>query len=672
MTLRASTAPWRPEVRGAGLPFALAVVGGVIVGVLAAAYLAGFVFLLLVKVDPRAASPITIVRYAYYYSDRADIARRLWVSVAIGFALVLAPAAALLLPKRRALHGDARFAHRREIARAGLLGEHGIILGRLGRRCLMLPGQQGVCLAAPPRAGKGTGVVIPNALNWPGSLVCVDIKKENWTITAGFRKARGQAVYLFDPFAEDRATARWNPLGYVSEDPGLRVNALQRIADMFYPEAPGVDPFWIASARTLFLGVALYVFETPTLPRTIGEVLRQGVASGDEGFAQHWKRLIEGRSSGRFPLSSECVRALCDVIDLAPVTASSIRKTFTSRLDLWLNPILDWATSANDFDLRELRSSPMSIYVGVSPDDLHRLRPVLALFFQQAIGLQTRALPEQDPTLKHQVLMLLDECAALGRIPILAESLSYLPGYNVRVALVIHTPAQLRDIYGANAAETMLKSLAARIVFAAKDHADAKEISDELGTQTVRVKSVSHPQPSVLAGRGHRSRSVSISEQRRPLLLPQEVQRLGGDEAIIFYEGLRPIRAKKIRYFADRRFRARLLPAPKQAASALVTPAVPPGPDHTTQEDFSANAVSEVTAGTSALQHPVREEPVIRKPRTREATVQDMERIEELTLQDIALTVGKIAVPDKPPGERMTSEEMDAAVESFIAGLKAP
>ena len=70
----------------------------------------------------------------------------------------------------------------------------------------------------------------------------------------------------------------------------------------------------------------------------------------------------------------------------------------------------------------------MSIYVGVNPDDLHRLRPVLNLFFQQAIGLQTRTLPEHNPTLKHQVLMLLDEFAALGRIPIIAEAISYLPG----------------------------------------------------------------------------------------------------------------------------------------------------------------------------------------------------------------------------------------------------
>src|SRR6202050_3765326 len=482
---------------------------------LLAAYLAGAFFLWSMHADLRRATPLTITQYGYYYGDRVDVQHRLWGSSAFALAFVLVGAGAGLLPRRRALHGDARFASRAEIAAAGLLGSDGIILGRRGRRCLMLAGQQGVALAAPPRAGKGTGVVVPNALNWPGSLVCVDIKRENWTITAGYRAACGHACYLFDPFAEDGRTARWNPFSYVSKDPTRRLNDLQRIAEMLYPDPPNVDPFWTASARSLFLGIALYLFETPSLPATIGEVLRQGMASDDEGFGQHWKRLIEGRNSGTRPLSPQCVRSLYDVIDLAPVTASSIRKTFTSRLDLWLKPIPDAATSGNDFDLRELRSKPLSIYVGVNPDDLHRLRPVLNLFFQQAIGLQTRELPERNPALKFQVMMLLDEFTALGRIPIIAEAISYLPGYNVRVVLVMQTPAQLREAYGIHNAETMLKSLAARIVFAPKDFPDAREISDELGFKTVPVPTVSKPIAASLDRRGQRGRSQSVSQQRR-------------------------------------------------------------------------------------------------------------------------------------------------------------
>ena len=161
--------------------------------------------------------------------------------------------------------------------------------------------------------------------------------------------------------------------------------------------------------------------------------------------------------------------------------------------------------------------------------------------------------------------MLLNEFTALGKIPIVSESMSYLPGYNVRVLLVIQAPSQLREVYGPYAAETMLKSVAARIVFAPKDYPDAKEISDELGFTTVRVRSHSRPSFMALNRQSGRSGSTTFSEQPRALLLPQEVKEIGNDSALIFYEGLRPIRCKKIRYYADRRFRARLLPPPRHA-----------------------------------------------------------------------------------------------------------
>jgi type IV secretion system protein VirD4 len=635
----------------------IAVVGAT--AVLLGDTLGGAFFLWSIRGDPRQASPLTLTRYAYYFGGRADVRGRLWGASALAFTLVLASAGAALVPRRRALHGEARFACRSEIAAAGLFGREGIILGRRGRRYLRLGGQQGVALAAPPRAGKGTGVVIPNALSWPGSLVCVDIKRENWTITAGFRARSGQACYLFDPFAEDGRTARWNPFSYVSTDPKRRLNDLQRIAEMLYPDPTTGDPFWTASARSLFLGIALYLFETPSLSQTIGEVLRQGMASDDEGFGQHWKRIIEGRNSGSRPLSPQCVRALYDVIDLAPVTASSIRKTFTSRLDLWLNPILDAATAESDFDLRELRRRRMSIYVGVNPDDLHRLRPVLNLFFQQAIGLQTRELPERNPALKHQVMMLLDEFTALGRIPIIAEAISYLPGYNVRVVLVIQTPAQLREVYGIHNAETMLKSLAARIVFAPKDFPDAREISDELGFTTVAVRTVSKPLGATLERRGGLSKSQSVSLQRRALLLPQEVKELGTEEAIVFYEGLRPIRCRKIRYFADRRFRLRILPPPRvalPASSASKRPSAQPAE--------TATAPGEAQSAPQRSSAPTPKEEIM----VREATVEDVARLESLSLKDFATDFSKVEIPDKEGP--LSQGELDRAVQTFLNSLE--
>jgi len=511
-------------------------------------------------------------------------------------------------------------------------------------------------VSAPPRSDKGTAIVVPNCLSWPGSLICQDIKLENWHLTAGYRERIGQACYLFNPLDIQGNTACVNPLSYVSPDPNLRIVDVQRIGAILFPEVPGTDPFWTAGGRSMFLGMALYVLETPSLPPTLGEVLRQGMASDSEGFSAHWKRVISGRQSGRHSLSGQCVRAISDIMDLAPVTASSIRKTFTSRLDLWANPLIDAATSRNDFDFRDLRKRPISIYVGIQPGDLSLLRPLLNLFIEQAIAMQTRELPEHNPALKVQLLCLLDETTAPGRIPILAHAISYLPGYNVRVLLVIQAYSQLREVYGANAADTMMKSLAARVLYAPKDFAEANEISQELGSTTVRVKSHSQPRANFFTTKGNRQGSVSVSEQRRPLLLPQEVKELGRDREILLYEGLRPILAHKNRYYQDPVFKKRLFAPPKRAVSASV----------------DRRLAAEVSDAQSSIPTPESPETVASRPAMREATAEDIEHIEELTVKDFDVDFDRVVLPPKEEGERFTKDELDAAVSSFITALREP
>lgn len=642
--------------------------------VLFAQYLAGFFFLWSLRLDPRQASPITVVRYAYWYGQSQPVRRRLEVCSFVGLLLVLFSTLAVLWPRRKSLHGNQRFAKRREVLEAGLLDGEGILLGRLGGvwpfggEFLRLPGQQGVALSAHPRAGKGVGVVIPNLLTWPGSAVCVDIKKENWNLTAGHRQRAGQKTYLFDPLSP--FTHRQNPLDYVSSAPGRLVSDMQLIANMFYPDPVNTDPFWMASARSLFLGIGLYLFATQGFPRTIGEILRQGTADDEEGFGHRWRRVIQGRMSGSQPLSEECVRALYDVIDLAPQTTSSIRKTFTSRLELWANPLLDAATSASDFDLRKLRSEPMSIYLGIAPKDLHRLQPLLNLFFQQAIALQTDELPEQNPALKHQVLMVLDEFPAIGRIPILAEASGFLPGYNVRTLLIMQTPAQLRQVYGEDGSRTLLKTLAGRIYFQPKDMDDAEEISRELGFTTVKVKTHSKPVWDLASGRHGRHRSVSVSEQKRPLMLPQEVRSLGKNREIVFTEDTPPILCRKMRYYQVRALRNRIRKPPVVRAIELrqhaahphrggaAQPAKPADSSGASAPDVGHHTPSEAPDTGSADS----------APRVHEASIEDIDRADTLTLEDFETDFSRVQIPEHEGP--LTPAELESAVTNFIDTLE--
>jgi type IV secretion system protein VirD4 len=111
--------------------------------------------------------------------------------------------------KKAETYGSARWADRKEVKAAGLLGRDGLVLGRLERAYLRHDGPEHVLCFAPTRSGKGVGLVAPSLLTWPGSAIVHDIKGENWQITAGFRARHGR-VLLFDP--TNPRSAAYNPL----------------------------------------------------------------------------------------------------------------------------------------------------------------------------------------------------------------------------------------------------------------------------------------------------------------------------------------------------------------------------------------------------------------------------------------------------------------------------
>lgn len=518
----------------------------------------------------------------YFRSYGAIEPVRHWLTLSGGAAtvIVLAPLALFFFKPNPPQHGRARFAKLGEIRRAGLLTQtgDGIIVGRRGKRFLTasIGKFPHVMLAAPTGSGKGVGVVIPNLLNWNHSVIVLDIKKENWEITAGFRAAHGHDVFLFDPASPQRMTHRWNPLAYIREDSSLRVDDIQKIAHILFPDIAGTDPIWTASCRSLFLGLVLYLLETPGKPVTLGQVARESFAGDDQRFTG----IIEARRLQGNPYSESCTHALLDYVRTSDNTRTSIRKTFTARFELLLNPILDAATSANDFDLEALRRRRISIYIGITPDNLVRLAPLLNLFFQQVVDLNTRELPEHNPALKYQCLLLLDEFRSLGKMPLIVEAVAFLRGYGVRLLPIFQSPSQIRELYGEEAARTFFQNHQVRISYTPPDMTVATEISRELGTYTYQARSTSRP-----SAFSKGARSMSESDHARALLLPQEVKEIGEGEALILAKGCKPIRADKICWYRDPVFKDRPLPPPPLTPVPL---AVYSQPDCSTQVHSSA------------------------------------------------------------------------------------
>lgn len=533
----------------------------------AAVYIAGVLFLLLNKANPAQARFGSIVHYWRFYEDDARLRKKLLGSMGVsaGGLLIVLPAAIIIAaqPQRR-LHGDARFANPAEVSAAlpADTGRPGILVGRYRGRLLSLPGQLSVMVSAPPRSGKGVGLVIPNLLNWPDSVVVLDVKGENYAITAGYRAAHGQAVYAFSPFDDEGCSHRWNPLSALRPTALHRVGDLLAIGQVLFPNDGGgtsSEAFFSDQARNLFMGLGLLLLESPELPRTIGEMLRQASGRG-KTLREHLGGVIAQRAEEERPLSDECVDALQRLLSNSENTMSSIVATFTAPLTIFADAVVDAATSADDFRLEDVRRRRMSIYVRIPPSRLASARPLLNLFFSQIINLNTQHLPEHDPTLLYQCLIVNDEFTAMGRVSSITNAAAYLPGYNLRLLTVIQAMSQLDAVYGEKEARSFATNHGLQILFAPREQRDADEYSAMLGHFTERA--TSRGRSRSFSNHGHTTVSRNESEQRRALLLPQEFKELGSERQVIILENAKPILGEKIRYYRDKAFKARLLAAP--------------------------------------------------------------------------------------------------------------
>jgi type IV secretion system protein VirD4 len=472
-------------------------------------------------------------------------------------------------------YGSARWADYSEIRDAGLFAHRGVVLGLYDAEYLRHDGPEHVLAVAPTRSGKGVGLVVPTLLSWTGSTVVHDIKGENWALTAGWRSQFSHCL-LFDPTSS--LSSRFNPLLEVRRG-ATEVRDVQNIADIL------VDPdgarerrdHWEKTAHALLTGAILHVLyaeEDKTLHR---------VAT----FLSDPSRSIE--RTLRIMLTTNHLGDR-DVAIVHPVVAliarellnksdnerSGVVSTAMSLLGLYRDPIIAATTATSDWRIADLMTAerPVSLYLVVPPSDLSRTRPLMRLILNQIARRLTEELPVRTKTKPNrQLLLMLDEFPALGRLEFFEGSLAFLAGYDVRCFLIAQSLNQIDKAYGTNNA--IVDNCHVRVAFAPNDERTAKRLSDALGTMTeLRAQ-------RNLAG--HRlapwlSRiAVAEQETARPLLTAGEILQLPPDRQIVLVSGVPPIKARKLQYFRDGNFTVRCLPPPLlQPGGAIDRPAARP------------------------------------------------------------------------------------------------
>lgn len=496
-------------------------------------------------------------------------------------------------------HGTAHFATLDEVKNSGLMDQkQGVYCGgydhpKTGRtHYLRHNGPEHIAVIAPPRSGKGVGNIIPTLLSWTESAFTLDIKGENYAMSAGWRK-RNSKILRFDPAEE--SSCSWNPVGEIRFGTRHQISDAQNIALMVVDtDGRGLFDHWRTAAFELLSGLIMHSLYQSRGP---APCLRDCAYMLTGGLDPHAPEFDDGaRDSAAMSLFIEMQSVTLASDERAAIEAQlfirsigrsmadkpekelgSIVSTANNALSLYRDPVVGENTSRNDFKIEDLmdHSSPVSLYFITAPNNLSRLSPLIRLLLTRIIMGLTGQMTYDDgrskTAHKHRLLMMLDEFPALGRLDVFEKAMAYISGYGIKVVIIAQDLQQIKKAYTAQ--ESILSNCHIQIAYAPNSLETAEWLSKMAGTTTVVKEQISTS--------GKRFNSVatnfsrSYQDVQRPLMTSHEVRSIAkaetdgngnilkAGEMLIFAAGMQVIRGRQILYFLDPTFSERSkLPPP--------------------------------------------------------------------------------------------------------------
>lgn len=488
------------------------------------------------------------------------------------------------------LHGSARWATLEEIRAMSLMDGVGVFIGGFLEKSknmihyLRHNGPEHIMGFAPTRSGKGVGPILMTLLSWLGSLVCIDIKGENWALTSAFRKyILGQKVFRFDPADASGKGARYNPLCEIRLDSLKALSDIQNMATAIVdPDGKGLEDYWAKAGFAFTAGALAHVAVTVRASQDrIANLndLAMCMANEDGDITDFLDAMIETDHAALiknlFPAMPD--EHGCDLHRFISSSGQEMKNksdnersgvlgTAVSNLSLYRDSVVTMNISESDFTVDDLmmQEQASSLYLVVAPTNIERMKPLMRLIVALIMDRRTEKMDFADGRAiagyKHRLLMLLDEFPALGRLQVIEKSIAFCAGYGIKLMLIVQDIVQLNAKYGKDNA--LMGNCHIRFAYAPNTIETANYLSEMTGKTTVI-----QDKASISGGFGtKKSTSKSVQETARALLTPDECMRLPGlkknskgeatepGDLLLFIAGQRPIYGKQLLYFKDKVF----------------------------------------------------------------------------------------------------------------------
>jgi len=426
---------------------------------------------------------------------------------------------------------------------------------------------------APTGAGKGIGCVIPNLLEYPGSVFCLDVKGENFNVAGRRRRELGQAVHVLDPFGvtgirpgSESSTrkgkfsgiqsARVNWLDWIDVESPEAVSDSASLVDTLVLRNDRHESYWDDAAATLLQGLVLYVAALPSPERHLGTLRKVLTRPGPE-LEGLLKELGSEEETG-FGLIARAANTFLAKADRERSGVLSVAQQHTAFLD---DPRVVETLRESTVDFRGMKASKVSVFLALPPDKLRAYNRYTRLVLGQALKAMMRPITAGTAGQRgspgkpeHNVLFLLDEFAQLGRFTPVEEGISILRGYGGWLWLLVQDLSQLAAVY------PKWRSFLANSVlqaFGTQDHDTARYISDALGQETIRIESKTSSSTTSWGGHDSSGDSTNIHNHGRALRMPDEIRRMCDRWVVVLEQGMKPFRLERLDYRTDKECRKR-------------------------------------------------------------------------------------------------------------------
>ena len=316
-----------------------------------------------------------------------------------------------------------------------------------------------------PGSGKTRGYVIPNILQYSGSMIIADTKGNLYHKTARTLEEHGYRVECLDFVSPRNSTVGYNPLKFVrrNENGSPNEQDIQTIAAVLTPvNGHEHDPYWQYAARTLAVSLISYVLEVNSPEeQTMAQVkeLHNSMCPGTDNSVSKLMRLRKKEDPNSF-----AVAQYASVIPLdaragrAEKTESSIVMVLGPQMQLFGTDIVkDMNLNENQVDFAAMGREKTALFVNVSDSD-RAMDSLVNMFYAQALQqlIYSADHDYKNSRLPVPVRLFLDDFATNVVIEDFDKIIAVVRSRNIHLSIILQSISQLNSIYGLEAAKTIL------------------------------------------------------------------------------------------------------------------------------------------------------------------------------------------------------------------------